>query len=585
MTKRVVPYFLGALALSLICGGAAAKTLEPGSRPNVLLIVADDMGYMDAGFLGSEIKTPNLDRLAKTGTILTDYYASPMCAPTRSMLMSGTDNHRAGEGKMDTNVPGAPGYEGYLNDRVVSLATRLKDAGYHTYMAGKWNLGLTPDHYPNARGFERSFALLNAGGSHFAVKLAGPSTSGGVQQFSEDDKVLTELPDDYYSTIAYTDKMLSYLKSNANDGKPFFAYLAYQAPHSPLQALAEDIARQKGKYDEGYDVIRERRFKAWKKAGFARADARLPNLPEGYKPWSSLTAEEQAVSARSMEVYAAMVERMDAEIGRVVQYLKDTGQFDNTLIFFQSDNGAAGGGFGGGANVKLEDIGGPNSGFGTYGTGWAVAGEAPFYLYKSYAADGGIHVPAFVSGAALGVPRGKKNNSVIALIDVAPTLLELAGADPNSYANRPNTLPITGRSFASVLRDSAASVRGPNDAIGWEHNGNAAVRMGDWKLVWVAVGGGPGGARGPRAGGGPRAGRGGGRGPGADVANLMNQIGPENEPVGEGGPWMLFNLKDDPGERTNLSAQRPKIMKTMLAEWDKYVAENGVIVKHPAKTQ
>jgi arylsulfatase len=612
----------------------------------VLVILADDMGY-DLGIYGGEIKTPNLDKLAKSGTILTNYYTAPLCAPTRAMLLSGTDNHRAGEGLMDTSVPDAPGYEGYLNHRVVSLATRLKDSGYHTYMAGKWHLGRADDQSPTARGFERSFALLDGAGDHFSLK--GQSTT----YYREDGKMLDKLPDNFYSTITYTDKMLSYLKSNAKDGKPFFAYLAYTAPHWPLQAPDEDLARQKGKYDEGYDVLRARRFEAWKKAGFAPADAQLPNLPPNYKPWSSLTAEEKAKSSRTMEAYAAMMERMDAEVGRVVQYLKDTGQFDNTLILFESDNGAEGmGAMGGNANNSVENIGRPGS-FTALGVGWATATD-PKYLLKYYAGEGGIHVPAFVSAPALGIPQGKRNDAVLVVSDVAPTLLELAGADPNAYANKPDTLSITGKSFAGVLRgDKNASVRGPDDVIGWEHSGNAGIRKGDWKLLWVAKGGGMGGGGGPPPGftgagpgaarpgaGGPGAGGAGpgagisgpppesegappvGGGPGAggppagfaggppgaggpggrpgagggtandptvsgvlSVGFRSNRVGPEGDPVGDGGPWMIFNLKDDPGERNDLSAQRPDIMKMMLAEWNKYVAANGVIVKHPAATK
>jgi arylsulfatase len=316
---------------------AARQRLAAGSRPNVLIIVADDLGYTDLGVFGSEIHTPNLDRLAKTGTILTNYYSSPLCAPTRAMLLSGTDHHLAGEGLMGMAVDDAPGYEGYLNHRVVSLATRLQSAGYHTYMAGKWHLGNEEDQSPTARGFERSFTLLDGAATHFNDMGGGLGTTA---HYRDDGKLVQSLPQNFYSAVYYTDKMLEYLKSRAGDGRPFFAYLAYTTPHWPIQARDEDIDRYRGRYNEGYEVLRQRRWAGWKAAGMASKNAEMPNLPPSYKAWDSLSDKERAGSIRTMEVYAAMIERMDTEIGRVLDYLRSSGQLDNTLIMFQSDNGA-----------------------------------------------------------------------------------------------------------------------------------------------------------------------------------------------------------------------------------------------------
>jgi arylsulfatase len=344
-----------------------------------------------------------------------------------------------------------------------------------------------------------------------------------------------------------------------------------------VQALDEDIARQRGRYDEGYEVLRQRRFAAWKAAGFAPRDGQLPNLPPDYKPWGSLSSDEKAKSARAMEVYAAMVERMDSEIGRVLRYLEISGQLNNTLIMFQSDNGAEGmeGFGGGGADNRLENIGHPGS-WAFIGRGWAEAGSAPFYLQKYSTAEGGIHVPAIVSAPALGIPVGRRDDSVLIASDNAPTFLELAGADLAAPSNRPDALPITGRSFAGVMRgNNRLNKRGADDVLGWEHSGNAAIRKGDWKLLWVGrsmlMGGGgppaPGGATGPMP---P---------PTATTRTGLEAGGVAGEPVGNGGPWMLFNLHQDPAELHDLSQTRPEVMAQMLSEWNRYVVDNGVIVK------
>jgi arylsulfatase len=408
------------------------------------------------------------------------------------------------------------------------------------------------------------------------------------------------LPQDFYSSISYTDKMLGYLKDHAGDGKPFFAYLAYTAPHWPLQAPDADIARQRGRYDEGYEVLRQKRFKDFIAKGFgAKSDTTLPNLPPGYRPWSSLTAEEQARSARSMEIYAAMIERMDSEAGRLLKYLEDSGQMRNTIVIFQSDNGAEGIDFPNNDPVRdnsLDNIGRPNS-WVSLGTGWATAAEAPYHLLKYYTGEGGIHVPAFVSGSALGIPKGHREGSLIMTYDVAPTILELAGVSTASPKDRPDALSITGRSFADVLRGQAnATRRGANDAVGWEHNGHAAIRKGDWKLLRVGIaasvlmgaGAGPAGRPGP-GGTGPGSGReaatpnfGAGSPPPVMPPRSRAVIAagqPAGDPVGGGGPWKLYNLREDPRELHDQSKQHPEIVADLMKEWQRYAAENGVIVK------
>ena len=545
--------------------------------PNFVLIVADDLGYTDLGIFGSEIATPNIDSLADAGVVLTNFYTAPFCAPTRAELMSGTDHHRAGEGLMQVHIDGMPGYEGHLNDQVLTVAERLRDSGYQTFMAGKWHLGKGDEQTPFARGFERSFALLDGSASHYDDQAG--SLTGTVARYSENGQRVESLPEGFYSTDFYTDKILEYLRDRDFEDRPFFAYLSYTAPHWPIQAPDEDIARQEGRYAEGYDVVRKRRFDAWSASRFAPAQPELP-IPSGnYAPWPSLTEEEQARSARGMEVYAAMIERMDMQIGRLLRYLETTGQIDNTLVVFLSDNGpdatASRAGFGGGADNRFENLGRPGS-FAYLGPGWAESGSAQYYLSKSYAAEGGIRVPAIVSGGVVNTVS-RSNNSLILAYDVVPTMLELAGAESESYVDRGDTLPITGRSFAGLLRSNGKfAARSDSDAVGREHGGNAAIRRGDWKLLWVGdsriyLGEEPAESGPPPMSGVPM------------PRERFDRGTPAGTPIGSGGPWRLYNIKDDPAERHDMSENHPEIVEELLAEWEDYVAENGVLVKSGEK--
>ena len=513
---------------------------------------------------------PNIDQLAANGAVLTSYYSAPICAPTRAELLSGTDHHRAGEGLMQIHVTGRPGYEGYLSHRVVSLATRLRDVGYRTFMAGKWHLGTADDQIPAARGFDRSFALLDGGGSHYADQVG--VIDGSRARYRDGDQVVDRLPEDFYSSDYFTDKIIEYLDAQQDDTLPFFAYLAYTAPHWPIQAPAEDVARQKGKYDAGYEVLRQQRFDAWKALNFASQSVQLPHLPDDYVRWNSLTVEEQASSSRTMEVYAAMVERMDAQIGRVMDYLRTSGRLDNTIVVFQSDNGAEGSSgqpaFTKGDN-RLEHIGKPGS-WAYLGPGWAEAGAAPFYLRKSFTAEGGHRVPAIVSAPGLGLTPGR-NDAILATYDIAPTFLELAGADIDAYAEQEGVIPITGRSFAALIKgEDFTGARGPDVAIGREHGGHGSIRKGDWKLLWVGEDDFYMGVERP--------------GPPPISGVPMEQARfdrgtPAGTPIGTGGPWQLFNLADDPSERNDVAAMHPEIVEDLLGAWGDYVRECGVLVK------
>ncbi len=375
-------------------------------KPNIVLILADDLGYSDLGCFGSEISTPNIDALAKQGQIFTNFYTAATCSPSRAMLLTGTDNHIAGLGNMAEHVTyfpeqlNHPGYEGFLNNRVVSIAQLMKDAGYHTYISGKWHLGLTADQSPTAKGFERSFALLDAAANHFYPDKREIS-------FWEDGHY-AKYPDGKYSSDFYTDEMISFIKQDHGDKKPFFLYAAYTAPHWPLQAPPEYIEKYQGKYDIGYDSLRVLRFNALKEKGIVAKDVVLPELPavkgslyfitkQPLPRWKSLGKEEQKIEARKMEIYAGMIDNLDYNIGRLVQYLKEIGEYDNTMFVFLSDNGPDAFEFN-----ETPDKANPYPYMGTansytaYGPQWAHASSAVNSFYKGYSSEGGIHTPMII---------------------------------------------------------------------------------------------------------------------------------------------------------------------------------------------
>jgi arylsulfatase len=541
-----------ALGVAMALGGcqttatapSAAEGLAKGSRPNILLIVADDLGYQDLGLFGSEIRTPNIDRLAAEGVILSRFYTSVACQPTRAMLHSGTDNHLAGVGAQGGYTPDALGHEGYLTHRVASVAERMSALDYHSYMVGKWHLGERDGQTPADRGFERSFVLLQAGAFHFG-KI--PYTLNAGPDYELDGVPLASLPDDFYSTVAYTDHLIDFIDAPRDDDEPFFAFVSYTAPHWPIQALDEDMAKTRGRYDEGYDVIRERRYERWRELGFAPPGAKQPRLYPNFTPWAELSAQQHAEYARTMEAYAAMVERLDAEIGRLLDYLRASGELDNTLVIFMADNGAEAvdqegpflADYRATFDNSLENIGRANS-YRVIGQGWGEAGSAPFFLSKLSMAEGGVHVPAIVSAPRLGVPRGR-SDALIAVFDLAPTFVELAGGDNGPFTlGGAERLPMTGRSFAGVLRGEPGAARGADDIVAFEHAGHRAVYQGDWKALWLPP------------------------------------------PLGD-GEWALYDLANDPGENFDLAARHPELVATLSAAWDDYAASSLVrVVERPA---
>ncbi|KAK7736555.1 hypothetical protein SLS53_006987 [Cytospora paraplurivora] len=553
---------------------AAAPSQPQGKRPNFLVVVADDLGFSDPGCFGSEIKTPNIDSLASSpyGRRLTNFHTASMCSPTRSMLLSGTDNHIAGLGQMefwgrgrDPPVPWAslPGYEGYLNFRVAALSEILQDAGYYTIMAGKWHLGLTKERSPWARGFDRSFALLPGGASHYAYD---PRREDGTLVFAhwaslyyEDDKRVDaeKFPDDYYSSDYYATKLVQFLKERedepAKKEKPFFAYLPFTAPHWPLQAPRENVDRYKGVYADGPDKLREKRLKRQVELGLLPEDVEPHPVEAGsQKEWDDMNPDEKIWSARTMEVFAGMVDRMDENIGRVFQQIKDAGEWDNTFVLFMSDNGAEGAVMEAipmtGEVIKktidkeynndLENLGNRDS-FIWYGPRWAQAATAPSRLHKGYVTEGGIRCPAVVHYPGFPtVPEGGRTSTAFATVmDILPTILDLAGVpQPGSQFRGREVVPIKGKSWAPFLSGTANEVHGPDTVIGWELFFHQAIRKGQWKAVFI-----------PK----PK--------------------GPEK--------WQLYDLEKDMGEIHDLAEQEPKILDELIKYWLAYVSEFGVFLR------
>lgn len=527
--------------------GAAA--LENVTKPNIVFIVADDLGFADIGSFGSEIKTPNIDSLAERGLLFTRFYAASACAPSRSMLLTGVDNHKTGLGNMDQflsdNQLRQPGYEGFINDQVATLPELLRGANYHTYMVGKWHLGDAYDNSPRARGFERSFTLLNGAAGHFD-DMVGPHGNRPKASYREDGELINNLPRGFYSSRFYTDKLINYIDSNQGDDKPFFAYAAYTAPHWPIHAPDEVIDKYAGTYDVGYDAIRAQRFNRIKELSLLSRESTFPSRPSFIPAWESLSTGEKRRAAREMEAYAAMVDELDANIGRLIGYLEASDLLENTLIVFLSDNGSDAFSLTNAPDAllrhanafdnSLNNIGRRNS-FSFIGPKWAHVGEAPFRLYKLMSTEGGIRVPAIISYPALGTARGI-NNTNISVMDVVPTVLELAGVEhPDHYRGKSVHKP-DGRSLVPVLTGQQRQVRDDDDIIGYEFLGRRAVIKGNWKILYLPA------------------------------------------PIGTGS-WELFNLQNDPGEQRDLSEKEPDKLAELISDWARYQEDFGVVLPPP----
>ena len=537
-------------------------------RPNFLIIVADDLGFTDLSPFGGEIHTPNLHKLAtQNGVRLTDFHTASACSPTRSMLLSGTDNHIAGLGQMaefavrhPKKFKDQPGYEGYLNDKVVALPEILRDDGYHTFISGKWHLGLKKPYWPNKRGFEKSWVLLPGAGNHYKYIVRdenGEQAPFLPNFFVEDDTELTpetDLPDDYYSTTYFTDKAIQFIDETPKE-TPFFGFLTYTAPHWPYQAPQERIAKYKGVYDNGPETLRKKRLQRALELGIIEENIKPHPIHTIRKEWKDLTDEEKAIETKIVQTYAAMVEILDENIGRIIDHLEAKKELDNTFILFMSDNGAEGmlmealpltnqritGFVNKYYDNSLDNIGKYNS-FTFYGDQWAQAATAPHSMYKMWSTEGAIVCPLIVHYPPLlkhNDQQGKILKEFTTVMDILPTVLDLAGIKhPGSeYKGRKVAIP-KGKSWKSYLQGETPYVHDENTVTGWELFGQQAIRKGRYKAVFIP-----------------------------------KPFGPEK--------WQLFNIIEDPGETHDLSETNSDVLQELTDHWAVYAAETGLIELGP----
>jgi arylsulfatase len=532
---------VAALLAALGCSKKEETTSGSDGPPNIIVVLLDDTGYSDFGAYGSEIKTPNIDRLAAEGVRFSNYHTCATCSPTRSMLLTGVDNHLTGMGNMieimADNQFDQPGYEGFMGDKVVTIATLLKDAGYNTYMTGKWHLGKTKDSLPAARGFERSIALMESGADNWEKKTYLPMYD--FVHFYEGFKE-TDLPDDFFSTDYYIDRLKEYIAADRAGGKPFFAYVSLQAQHYPLQAPKEYIDNYKGVYDAGWEKIRAERYARQVELGLMPAGLKLRPIATA-PAWDSLTDEERRVRAKQMAVYAGMLENVDANVGRLIAYLKEIGEADNTVILILSDNGADNNEqdknfpeyYTKNFDMSYEAMGLKGS-YVNYGPGWAGASSTPLHLFKGSASEGGMRVPLIVRYPAR-LRRGVTTDAFAYVGDITPTILELAGVSAHSGSHGGRKVhKITGKSMVSFLRGEKDRVHGPGDAVAYELAGSAAVFRGDYKLMR------------------------------------------NNPPFGD-KKWRLYRYTTDPLELNDLAQSEPKLLAEMTAAYDGYAKEVKLI--------
>ena len=505
---------------------------QKDSRPNIILILADDMGFSDIGCYGGEIPTPHIDKLAANGLRFQQFYNVGRCCPTRASLLTGLAPHQAGIGHMaeDPEKPGVNdwgvhGYRGYINRNSVTIAEVLKEAGYHTYMSGKWHVGMHgQEKWPLQRGFERYYGVLSGGASHLQ-----PFPPRGITVDNE-PPTYPDANSGFYDTDAFADNAIRFIREQKDD-KPFFLYLANTAPHWPLQAKKEDYERFVGKYLKGWDAVSQDRFHELVKAGVVKEEWGLAERE--VRPWSQLTQKEKEDVDFRMAVYAAQVYNMDYNIGRLVDMLQKSGKLDNTLILFLSDNGAAaepGKELGGKDQSEVND---PLKFWAvSYGKGWAQASNTPFRKYKVETYEGGIATP-FIAHWPVGIrsQAGKWSKIPYSLIDVLPTLVEVAGARyPLTYHNGNKIIPIEGISMLPVFKTGKGKA---HEYLYWEHEDNCAIRWGKWKAV----------------------------------KKLHDTT------------WELYDMEADRTERHDLAARHPALVKKLDTEWYRWAHSHHVLPK------
>ena len=531
-----------------------AEVARAAGRPNLVLIMADDMGFSDIGCYGSEIKTPNLDKLAGDGVRFRRFYNGARCCPSRASLLTGLYAHQAGMGGMEPDRK-VPGYRGNINKQCVTIAEAMKTNGYSTYMSGKWHLTRhakawepeTPKfNWPRQRGFDKFYGIIGGADDYFAPRgLVRENTSIG--QEAKDDP-------DYYFTDAVSDSAVGYINDHCKNSpdKPFFSYVAYTAPHWKLMALERDIAKYKGRYDEGWDVLRKERHERMIKMGIIDKKWPLSPRDERVLPWKDATAsavggkvEEalkitgvslQSEMARKMEVYAAMIDNMDQGIGRIVKALEKNGQLENTLILFLSDNGGCDEwgtyGFGWNRMKKNKALAGMRGTSISYGPAWAHVSNTPFRWYKLYVHEGGISTPLIAHWPARIKDKGAFRDQVGHIMDVMPTFIDAAGGKyPTEYDGN-KIHPMEGVSLLPALAGKDLTRKAP---IFWEHIGGRAVRDGKWKLVSLR---------------------------------------------GTPDEWELYDIEADRTEMNNLAEAHPELVARMAAAWHAWAKRCNVVPRN-----
>ena len=520
------------LALSASVAGLA---IPQQGRPNVLLIVADDLGYSDLGCFGGEIDTPNLNALATDGLRFSQFYSTARCCPSRASILTGQYSHRVGIGHMVTDL-GQPGYKGRLSENAATIAEVLKPSGYRTFMSGKWHVG-TND--PTRHGFEQYYGTLIS-----AATFWDPAE---YLRLPQGNRPRSYARDGFYGTDALTDHALDFIEeARRSPDRPWFVYLAYNAPHFPLHARREDIATYRNRYAGGWDVLRDERLVKMKRLGLVSGRTRLSprstftNYGEtqtAVNPaWNSLPEDRRADLAMRMAIYAAMVDRMDQNIGRVIADLRVKGEFENTLILFLSDNGACaewdpfGFDIRSSANnilhrdAELEQMGSPGS-YHSIGSGWANASNTPWRMYKHYSHEGGISTPCIVHWPAGVRKRNAIDNTPVHLIDLMPTIVEASEATyPQRLGDR-EILPMAGVSLLPLLRGG----RMPDRTLYFEHEGTRAVREGRYKLTAL-----------------------------------------------RGESWKLYDMDRDRTEMEDMAAKQPKLVESLAKKWDDWASRNQV---------
>ncbi|MCR9293233.1 MAG: arylsulfatase [bacterium] len=496
------------LIAALLCLLGSFTLAEPNTRPNVVLIMVDDMGWSDIGCYGSEIETPNIDRLAAEGLLFTQFYNNAKCTTTRASLLTGLYPRNGGRGQ-----------EQLITQQMLTLGEAMRHSGYATGMSGKWHNGSKIGTRPHERGFDEAYGLWDGCCNFFNPKIRDPEFKGGkIRPFGHNATFLEfdDFPDDYYTTDAFTDHAIATIRNNVASGKPFFHYLAYTAPHYPLHAKPEDIAKYKGKYAEGWDALRQQRLARQRELGLIDPNWEVMDRDGLAQAWQEANKLDPQWQQRRMEVYAAMIDCVDQNIGRLLAALDELEIADDTLILFLSDNGGCAETPGGNDPAQIP---GPAEYYAHVGPGWATASNTPWRRYKQYCHEGGIATPLLARWPNT-IAAATRTNQVAHIIDVLPTLLDIAGTSyPDQHPDfAQSTLPLDGKSLAPILHGQE---RPAHEYLFWHWSSNRAVRHGDWKLAW-------------------------------DKHNKA---------------WELYDMRNDRTEAHDLAASNPQLVSQLAEQW------------------